>query len=81
MCLVVTIIMLVLSIQNLMMHQWLLGIFQLVIALGFLFLLMRNIQKVRCDRNAACTNGCAVINWIGKLFPKKNENEKNKEDK
>ena len=35
MCLIVTIIMLVLSIQNLMQHQWLTGIVQLIIALGF----------------------------------------------
>jgi len=71
MCLIVTIIMLVLSIQNLMQHQWLVGIVQLIIALGFLLLLIRNIQKARCDRNGGCDNGCMITNWIGNLFKKK----------
>ena len=44
MCLIVTIIMLVLSIQNLMQHQWFTGTVQLIIALGFLLLLIRNIR-------------------------------------
>ena len=73
MCLIVTIIMLVLSIQNLMQHQWLIGIMQLIIALGFLLLLMRNIRKARCDKNGGCENGCLLTDWITKLF-KKREN-------
>ncbi len=73
MCLIITIIMLVLSIQNLMQHQWLIGIMQLIIALGFLLLLMRNIRKARCDKNGGCDNGCLITNWITKLF-KKREN-------
>ena len=72
MCLVITIIMLVLSIQNLIMQQWLLGLFQLIIALGFLVLLLRNIQKARCDRNGNCGN-CMITDWIAKLFPKKDK--------
>lgn len=71
MCLIVTIIMLVLSIQNLMQHQWLTGIVQLLIALGFLVLLLRNIQKARCDRNGGCDNGCMITGWVSKLFKKK----------
>ena len=73
MCLIITIIMLVLSIQNLMQHQWLIGIMQLIIALGFLLLLMRNIRKARCDKNGGCDNGCLITDWIAKLF-KKREN-------
>jgi len=73
MCLIITIIMLVLSIQNLIQHQWLIGIVQLIIALGFLVLLIRNIRKARCDKNSGCENGCLITNWITKLF-KKREN-------
>ncbi len=71
MCLIVTIIMLVLSIQNLIQHQWPIGIVQFIIALGFLLLLIRNIQKTRCDRNGDCDNGCMITGWIAKIFPKK----------
>ena len=73
MCLIVTIIMLVLSIQNLMQHQWVTGIVQLIIALGFLLLLIRNTRKARCDKNGGCENGCLITDWITKLF-KKREN-------
>jgi len=71
MCLIVTIIMLILSIQNLIQHQWLAGTVQLLIAFGFLVLLLRNIQKARCDRNGGCDNGCIIMGWIAKLFKKK----------
>ena len=71
MCLIVTIITLVLSIQNLMQQQWLIGIIQLIIALGFLVLLIRNIRKARCDKNGGCTDGCLLTDGISKLFKKK----------
>ncbi len=71
MCLIVTIIMLVLSIQNLIQSQWLTGIIQLIIALGFLLLLIRNIQKARCDKNRGCANEYMLTGWIGNLFKKK----------
>jgi len=73
MCLIVTIIMLVLSIQNLLQYQWLTGIVQLIIALGFLVLLIRNIRIARCNKNGGCENGCLMTDWITKLF-KKREN-------
>ena len=73
MCLIVTIIMLVLSIQNLMQHQWLVGIVQLIIALGFLLLLIRNIRQARCDKNGGCDKGCMSTDWLANLF-KKREN-------
>jgi len=72
MCLIVTIIMLVLSIQNLMENQWLIGTVQLIIALGFSVLLLRNIQKARCDRNGECGN-CMITDWVTKTFPKKKD--------
>ena len=70
MCLIVTIIMLALSIQNLMEGYYNIGILQLMIALGFAFMLWRNIQKVRCDRNGNCS-GCTLPNWLTKWFTKK----------
>ncbi len=71
MCLIITIIMLVLFIQNLMQHQWLIGIVQLIIALAFLVLLIRNVRKARCDKNGGCENGCLITDWITKLFKKR----------
>lgn len=71
MCLIVTIIMFVLAIQNLMLGHWLVGGVQCMIALGFLILLLRNIQKVRCDRKGSCDNTCMLTSWIAKIFPKK----------
>jgi len=71
MCLIVTIIMFVLAIQNLMHANWIGGGVQFIIALGFLVLLLRNIQKARCDRNGSCDNTCMLTGWIAKIFPKK----------
>lgn len=71
MCLIVTIIMIVLSVQNLILGHWLVGSVQFIIALGFLVLLLRNIQKVRCDRDSGCVNGCSLTNWIGNILKKK----------
>jgi hypothetical protein len=73
MCLIITIVMLILSIQNLMQYQWLTGIVQLIIALGFLLLLLRNIQKARCDRNRNCDQGCRITVWIADLFKKRKD--------
>lgn len=72
MCLIVTIIMFVLAIQNLMQSHWIVGGVQFIIALGFFILLLRNIQKARCDREGSCDNTCMLTAWISKIFPKKN---------
>ena len=71
MCLIVTIIMFVLAIQNLMQAHWILGGVQFIIAFGFFILLLRNIQKARCDREGICDNTCTLTTWITKFFPKK----------
>ncbi len=71
MCLILTIIMFVLAIQNLMQAHWIVGGVQFVIALGFFILLLRNIQKARCDRGGSCDNTCMLTTWITKIFPKK----------
>ncbi|WP_082791979.1 hypothetical protein [Sulfurovum riftiae] len=72
MCLIITIIMLVLAIQNLIAGYYNMGILQLVIALGFAFMLWRNIQKVRCDRGGNCSS-CVLPQWLTGLFGKKGE--------
>ena len=72
MCLIVTIVMFVFAIQNLMQSYWMMGSLQLMLAFFFLFLLWRNIQMVRCDRNGNC-NSCMLPDWITKRFQKKEE--------
>ena len=72
MCLIVTIILLGLSIQNLITENWLVGIVQLIISLGFVLLLIKNIRDVRAIKSGVtCDKGCSVANWIGDLFKKK----------
>ena len=71
MCLIITLVMLVLAIQNLMIENWLTGGVQLIIAIAFLLLLINNIQRTRCERNGTCYNGCSLTNWITDLFKKK----------
>ena len=70
MCLIVTIIMFVLSIQNLYQAHFLIGTVQLIISFGFLFLLLRNIRQTQCDRTGNC-NSCVLPDFISKLFTKK----------
>jgi len=70
MCLIVTIVMFVLGIQNLMEGYIMMASLQLLLAFVFLFLLWRNIQLARCDRNGNC-NSCMLPEWITKLFQKK----------
>ena len=69
MCLIVTIIMFVLSIQNLMQAHWIVGGVQLLISFGFLFLLIRNIKQAQCDRTGNC-DSCVLPAFITKLFKK-----------
>jgi len=71
MCVIITIIMFGFAIQNLLVENWLTGVTQLIISLGFLLLLINNIRKTRCERNGTCYNGCSVTNWISDLFKKK----------
>ena len=70
MCAIITIIMLGLSIQNLIAHNWLTGATQLIIALGFLLLLINNIYRVKAERSGSCYKGCRVTNWLVGLFKK-----------
>ena len=72
-CLIITIILLGFSIQNLLAHNWLTGITQLLIALGFLLLLINNIRKTHAMKSGSCYKGCSVTNWVGNLFKKKED--------
>jgi len=72
MCLIVTIVMFVLAVQNLMQGYVMMGALQLLLAFVFLFLLWRNIQAARCDRNGNC-NSCMLPDWITNIFKKKEE--------
>ena len=69
MCLIITLIMLVLSIQNLAEGYYNIGILQLIIALGFAFMLWRNIKMTRCERSGNCS-GCTLPGWLTKWFRK-----------
>jgi len=70
MCLIITIVMLVLAIQSLLSRQWFAGTLQLLIAIGFMILLIRNIRITRCERNGNCDNFCMLPDWLTKLFKK-----------
>jgi len=55
--------MLALSIQNLMEGYYNIGILQLVVALGFAFMLWRNIQMTRCERSGNCRETAAGVRF------------------
>lgn len=73
MCLIVTIVMLGLAIQSYMQHQWMAGSVQLIIALGFVALLIRNIIAVRNEKQGCSTTGCSMTDWFTNLFKRKEE--------
>jgi len=72
MCLIITILMLTLSIQNLIDGYYNMGTLQLVVALGFAFMLWRNIQLTRCERDGNCS-GCTLPGWMTKWFKEEKE--------
>lgn len=71
MCLIVTLVMLGLAIQSFIQHQWIAGVVQLIIALGFLTLIIRNIILVRNQKQGCNTTGCGMTDWFTDLFKKK----------
>ncbi|HIP27624.1 MAG TPA: hypothetical protein EYG82_00415 [Sulfurovum sp.] len=73
MCLIVTLVMFVLAIQSFIQHQWMAGTVQLIISLGFLALLIRNVIAVKNQRQSCDTELCTGTNWISKMFKKKEE--------
>ncbi len=73
MCFIVTIVMFGLAIQSFIQHQWMEGATRLIIALGFLILLIRNIIAVRNQKQGCNTVGCSGTDWISNLFKKQEE--------
>lgn len=73
MCLIVTLVMLGLAIQSFIQHQWMAGTVQLIIALGFMLLLIRNILAVRNQKQGCSTTGCNMTDRLTSLFKKKEE--------
>ena len=71
MCLIVTIVMLIISIQHFIHADYMTGGLTLVIALGFAFMLIRNIRLTQCDRQGGCDNFCMLPTWLTKYFSKK----------
>jgi len=71
MCVIITVIMLGFAIQNLMVENWVVGGTQLLIALGFVLLLINNICRTRAERAGECYTGCSITNWISNLVKKK----------
>lgn len=71
MCLIVTLVMLGLAIQSFIQHQWMAGATQLIIALGFILLLIRNILAVREQKEGCTTTGCGMTDWFTQLFKKR----------
>ena len=67
MCLVITIIIFGFAVQNLMIENWLIGVSQLVIALGFLLLLINNIRRMKALKSGRCYNGCRITNFLKNL--------------
>ena len=67
MCLIITIIIFGFSIQNLLIENWLTGISQLILALGFLLLLLNNIRRMKAIKSGNCYNGCRVTNFFKNL--------------
>jgi len=65
--------MLGLAIQSFIQHQWMAGTVQLIIALGFILLLIRNILAVRNQKQGCSTTGCGMTDWFTDLFKKREE--------
>ncbi len=75
MCLIITILFLVMGIQNLIEGYYNMAALQLLISAGFAFMLWRNIQMTRCERTGNC-NGCTLPNWLTKWFQKSDSKRK-----
>ena len=70
MCLIITLVMFGVAIQSFLQHQWMAGALQLIIALGFMLLLIRNILTVRNQKRGCTSTGCGSVHWIMSVFKK-----------
>ena len=73
MCLIVTLVMLAVSLQHFWHGDYLTGALTLMVALGFAFLLWRNIRLTQCDKKGGCDNFCMLPTWFTALFSKKDK--------
>lgn len=71
MCLIVTLVMLGVAIQSFIQQQWIAGALQLIIALGFMILLIRNILAVKNQKQGCTSAACSGTGWFTDLFKKK----------
>lgn len=71
MCLIITLLMLALAIQSFIQEQWIAGALQLIIALGFALLLLRNIILVRQQKQGCANSNCSMSTWFTTLFKKR----------
>ncbi len=70
MCLIITILMLALGVQNLIEGHYNMAALQLLMAAGFAFMLWRNIRITHCERTGNCS-GCSLPGWLTNLFKSK----------
>jgi len=73
MCLIVTILMFITSVQHFIYGDYLTGALSLFVALVFAFMLVRNIRLTQCDRNGGCDNFCMLPSWLTSIFTKKDK--------
>jgi hypothetical protein len=71
MCLIITLVMFGVAIQSFIQHQWIAGALQLIIASGFMVLLIRNILAVRDQKQGCTTTGCGITDLFTNLFKKR----------
>jgi len=70
MCLIVTIVMLITSVQHFIYGDYATGSLTLFVALGFTFMLIRNIKLTQCDKKGGCDNFCMLPTWLTHYFKK-----------
>ena len=68
MCLIITLLFLALAVQAFIAKDLTSGSLYLLIALGFGFMLWRNIRVTYCERNGGCKSGCGLPSWLTQWF-------------
>ena len=71
MCLIVTIVLIALSIQNLLDGAYMMGAFEALVASGFTYMLWSNIVFVMKNKGQCATSGCGISDVIGNFLKKK----------
>ena len=71
MCLIITIVLTLLAVQNLLAGAYLMGAFQALVAAGFTYMLWSNIVYVMKSKGQCSTTGCGISEVIGNFLKKK----------